>query len=192
MSESFPTSLRGLLIVDAKRAWPLVATRGVLAVLFGLLTLVWPAVTILALAIVFGVYAIVDGVGAIWNATRRGEDGAHRVAYVVLGVLGVVAGLVALVWPHITVLALGLLVGVWALVTGISEIAAAVRLRRQITGEFFLIIAGALSALAGLLILVHPIAGVFGIALLIGVYALIYGVLLLVLAFRLRRHATAG
>jgi uncharacterized membrane protein HdeD (DUF308 family) len=171
--------------LDPRRAWPLVAVRGVFAVLFGILTLVWPGVTVLALAIVFGVYALFDGVGAIVQAFRPG-DGAQRAAYALLGVLGLIAGVLALVWPGATVVVVTTLVGAWAVVTGIAEIVAAVRLRKQITGEAFLIIAGVLSVVAGILVLVHPIAGAFGIAVLIGVYALLYGVMLVVLAFRLR------
>lgn len=171
--------------LDPRRAWPLVAVRGAFAVLFGILTLVWPGVTVLALAIVFGVYALFDGISAIVQAFRPG-DGAQRAAYGLLGVLGVIAGVLALVWPGATVLVLATLVGAWAVVTGVAEIVAAVRLRKQITGEAFLIVAGALSVIAGVLVLVHPIAGVLGIAVLIGVYAVLYGVMLIVLAFRLR------
>ncbi|SEP01924.1 HdeD family acid-resistance protein [Amycolatopsis saalfeldensis] len=171
--------------LDPRRAWPLVAARGAFAVLFGILTLVWPGVTVLALAIVFGVYALFDGISAIVQAFRPG-DGAQRAAYGLLGALGVIAGVLALVWPGTTVLVLATLVGAWAVVTGIAEIVAAVRLRKQITGEAFLIVAGALSVLAGVLVLVHPIAGVLGIAVLIGIYAVLYGVMLIVLAFRLR------
>jgi uncharacterized membrane protein HdeD (DUF308 family) len=171
--------------LDPRRAWPLVAVRGAFAVLFGILTLVWPGVTVLALAIVFGVYALFDGISAIVQAFRPG-DGAQRAAYGLLGALGVIAGVLALVWPGTTVLVLATLVGAWAVVTGIAEIVAAVRLRKQITGEAFLIVAGALSVIAGILVLVHPIAGVLGIAVLIGVYAVLYGVMLIVLAFRLR------
>jgi uncharacterized membrane protein HdeD (DUF308 family) len=171
--------------LDPRRAWPLVAVRGAFAVLFGILTLVWPGVTVLALAIVFGVYALFDGISAIVQAFRPG-DGAQRAAYGLLGALGVIAGVLALVWPGTTVLVLATLVGAWAVVTGVAEIIAAVRLRKQITGEAFLIVAGALSVIAGILVLVHPIAGVLGIAVLIGVYAVLYGVMLIVLAFRLR------
>ncbi|HEY2061000.1 MAG TPA: HdeD family acid-resistance protein [Amycolatopsis sp.] len=171
--------------LDPRRAWPLVAVRGAFAVLFGILTLVWPGVTVLALAIVFGVYALFDGISAIVQAFRPG-DGAQRAAYGLLGALGVIAGVLALVWPGTTVLVLATLVGAWAVVTGVAEIVAAVRLRKQITGEAFLIVAGALSVIAGILVLVHPIAGVLGIAVLIGVYAVLYGVMLIVLAFRLR------
>jgi uncharacterized membrane protein HdeD (DUF308 family) len=82
---------------------------------------------------------------------------------------------------------LGILVGAWALVTGIAEIVAAIRLRKQIEGELMLGLAGLVSAIFGVLVLVWPIAGAVTIATLIGIFALIYGVVLIVLGFRLRR-----
>ncbi|MEA5364492.1 HdeD family acid-resistance protein [Amycolatopsis sp., V23-08] len=176
------------IVVEPRQAWPLTAVRGVFAVLFGIFALVWPGATVLVLAILYGVYAIVDGIGGLMQAFRPG-DGAHRAAYGVLGVLGILAGILVLVWPGITVLLLALLVGLWAIVTGVAEIAAAIRLRKQIQGEAFLILAGAISVLAGILIVINPIAGAYGIALLVGIYALIYGIVLLVLAFRLRKIA---
>ena len=102
--------------------------RGLFAVLFGLFALVWPGAALRVLAILYGVYAIVDGIGALMQAFRGG-DAAHRAAYGILGALGVVAGILVLVWPGITVLLLALLVGLWAIVTGVAEIAAAIRLR---------------------------------------------------------------
>jgi uncharacterized membrane protein HdeD (DUF308 family) len=180
------TPVLGFAVLDPRRAWPLVLTRGVFGVLFGVLALVWPGITVLALAILFGIYVLIDAFGAIFQSFRPG-DGGHRVAYAVLGVLGLAAGVMTLVWPGLTVLVLATLVGVWAVVTGVMEIAAAIRLRKQITGEAFLIVAGALSVIAGVLVLFHPIAGAYGVALLIGIYAVIYGVTLVVLSFRLRK-----
>ncbi|MCR6490200.1 HdeD family acid-resistance protein [Amycolatopsis sp. OK19-0408] len=184
------TSFAAFSVVEPRQAWPIAAVRGVFAVLFGLFALIWPGATVLVLAILYGVYAIIDGVGGLMQAFRPG-DGAHRAAYGILGALGIVAGVLVLVWPGITVLLLALLVGLWAIVTGVAEIAAAIRLRKQIRGEAFLIAAGAISVIAGVLIVINPIAGAFGIALLVGVYALIYGIMLLVLAFRLRKLGDA-
>ncbi|MGW7533524.1 HdeD family acid-resistance protein [Amycolatopsis sp. NPDC054798] len=190
MSTPIPPVL-GFAVLDPRRAWPLVLTRGILGVLFGVLALVWPGITVLALAFLFGIYVLIDAVGALMQAFRPG-DGTHRFAYALLGVLGVVAGIMTLVWPGVTVLVLATLVGAWAVVTGIMEIVAAIRLRKQITGEAFLIVAGALSVIAGVLVLFHPIAGAFGVALLIGIYAVIYGVTLVVLSLRLRKLAKSA
>ncbi|MBB4684274.1 HdeD family acid-resistance protein [Amycolatopsis jiangsuensis] len=188
MSATPTTPVRGPAVLDPRRIWPLVAVRGALAVVFGVLALVRPGVTVLALAVLFGIYALVDAVGALVQAFRPG-DGAHRFAYGVLGVLGLVAGVLVLAWPTVTVLVLATLAGAWAVVTGVAEIAAAIRLRKQITGEAVLIVAGLVSVAAGILVLIHPIAGAFGIAIVIGVAALLYGIALVLLAFRLRRLA---
>ncbi|QRP43543.1 HdeD family acid-resistance protein [Amycolatopsis sp. FDAARGOS 1241] len=176
----------GSAVLDPRQTWGWVLARGGFAVVFGIIALLWPGVTALALAFVFGIYALVDAVGAFMQAFRPG-DGMHRAAYALFGVLGLAAGVVALVWPGVTILVLAIVVGAWAVVTGVAEIVAAIRLRKQITGEGFLVFAGVVSVIAGVLVLFHPIAGAYGIALLVGIYALVYGIMLVVLAFRLRR-----
>ncbi|MCU1685226.1 MAG: hypothetical protein JWQ81_5965 [Amycolatopsis sp.] len=190
-SDTGRMSVLGFTAIEPRQAWPLAAIRGGLALVLGLFALIWPGATVLVLAILYGVYAIVDGVGGLMQAFRPG-DATHRAAYALLGVLGIVFGVLVLAWPGITVLLLATLVGLWAIVSGIAEIVAAIRLRKQIEGEAFLIVAGAISLLAGILIVINPIAGVFGIALLVGIYALLYGVTLLVLAFRLRKVANSA
>lgn len=185
MSTTAPGGVAGFLVLDPRRAWPVLMLRGGLAIVFGVLTVVWPHVTLLALALVFGVYAVVDGVSALFSAFRGG-DAMHVAAYVLTGVLGLIAGVIALAWPAITVFVLATLIGLWALVTGVAEVVAAIRLRKQIRGEAFLIVAGLVSALAGVLVFFHPFAGAVGIAILIGMYALIYGIVLVLLAFRMR------
>jgi uncharacterized membrane protein HdeD (DUF308 family) len=165
-------------------------TRGVIAIAFGVLALVWPTVTVLALAVVFGIYALVDGFMRIVD-TVRDRDRAHRWISIIGGVLSIAAGVVSLVWPGITAVALALLIGAWALVTGVSEIVAAIRLRKQIRGEAFLAIAGLLSVIAGVVILFRPIAGALGIAIIIGIFAVIYGAFLVGLGFRLHRATRA-
>ncbi|MBV8932023.1 MAG: HdeD family acid-resistance protein [Kutzneria sp.] len=189
MSSLSPTPASSV-VIDPRRAWPLLLTRGAVAVVFGLIALLWPAVTVLALALIFGVYSLIDGIGGVIHAARSGDRG-HRWFSLIGGALGIAAGVVALVWPAITVLVLATLVGAWAVVTGVAEIAAAIRLRHQIRGEVFLIIAGAVSAVAGILILFQPIAGAFGIAIVVGSYAIVYGLVLAVLAIRLRSLAKA-
>ncbi len=176
--------------IDLARAWPLLLVRGVFALLFGVIAVIWPGITAVALAILFGAYVLVDAVGLIMDAIRLREL-PHRLVYGLLGVVGVLAALAAFVWPEITAAVLATVVGAWALIGGVLTIVAAIRFRRAIRGEFFLGVAGALSAAAGLLILFRPDAGARAIALVIGVYALIAGVLLVLFALRLRRIATA-
>jgi uncharacterized membrane protein HdeD (DUF308 family) len=160
------------------------AVRGIAAILFGILALVWPGLTILALAILFGAYALVDGIGMVIDAFRGHRTGAQRAAYAIAGSLGVAAGLVTLLWPHITVFVLVILVGAWAAVTGVLDIVAAAR----IPGSWPLILLGLLSVAAGVLILLRPRAGAFAIAVVLGLYAIAGGVLMLAELWR-NRHA---
>ncbi len=169
------------------RYWWLVALRGIAAILFGVLAFVWPGITLAVLVILFGAYALVDGIlGLI--AALRGET-QHRLALALEGVVSVVAGLVAFVWPGLTALALLYIIAFWAIVTGALEIFAAVRLRRIITNELGLIIGGVLSVLFGIVLLVAPGAGALAVVFLIGAYAIVFGIALLGLAWRLREHS---
>jgi len=169
-----------------RRLSVLLALRGVLALLFGVLALVWPGVTVLALALLFAAYAVVDGVGMVVSGLSRGGRG-RRWSYVLAGVVGIVVGVLAALWPAVTALALVLLAGVWAIVTGVLEIVAAVWLRRELTGEWVLALLGALSVVAGVLILLRPDVGALALATVLGVYALLAGVVLLVAAWRVRK-----
>ncbi|MCP2258445.1 Uncharacterized membrane protein HdeD, DUF308 family [Streptoalloteichus tenebrarius] len=169
------------------RRWWMPVVRGVAAILFGVLALVWPGVTLLALVLLWGVFALVDGVVALsMVATDRGVPGVDRWTWGLLGVLGLLAGLAALVWPGITALALLLVIAAWAVVVGVLQIVGAVRLRRVIRNEWLLGIAGALSVLLGVLLFVQPGAGALALVTVIGVFAILWGVALVVLGLRLR------
>jgi uncharacterized membrane protein HdeD (DUF308 family) len=171
------------------RHWWVLAVRGALAVLFGLLALIWPGITVLALVLLFGAYALVDGVMALYTALfDRGRTGGRGGWLVLEGVAGVLAAIGAFVWPGITALVLLYLIAAWALVTGVAEILAAIRLRREIEGEWLMILSGALSILFGLLAFLFPGAGALAVVWLIATYAIAFGVVMVILAFRLRRH----
>ncbi|MGW2146255.1 HdeD family acid-resistance protein [Nonomuraea bangladeshensis] len=180
------------MIDDFLGHWWALALRGVLALIFGILAVAWPGITLLVLAVVFGAYAFVDGVLAGVAATRAAKG--RRAPLILLAVAGVIFGILCLIWPGVTVLVVTLLIGIWAIVTGIAEIIAAIRLRHEIRGEWLHVLAGALSVLFGVLVLTWPATGALTIALLIGVYAILAGIMLIVLAFRMRRlrsHAAA-
>ena len=163
----------------------LLALRGVLALLFGVLVLVWPRVTVLVLAVVFAIYAVVDGIGMV--AGGLGRDGTRRWPYVLAGALGIVAGVIAALWPQVTALVLVLLVGAWAVITGALQVAAAVRLRRERPGWWVLALSGVVSLIAGMIILARPDIGALALATVLGVYALLAGVALLWAAWQLRK-----
>jgi len=167
--------------------WWALAIRGLAAIIFGLLTFFAPGVTITVLVLWFAAYALVDGAFSIVAALRTPDGGGRWGSLLVEGVVGIAAGIVTFLWPAITAAALIFLIAGWAIVTGILEIAAALRLRRIISGEWALITLGALSILFGLFLAAAPLAGALAIALWIGAYAVAFGALMLVLAFRMRR-----
>jgi len=176
--------LSGGLLGHLSRNWWLVVLRGVAAVVFGLLALLWPGPTLVALAVVFGVYVLVDA-GAVGYAGVRAERGT-RAPLIVQSVLALIVGLVALLWPLAAVVALVFVVGAWAVVTGIGEIITAVRLRAQISSEWLLIFVGALSVIFGLLLWFWPLEGAQALVFVVGIYAIVFGVVLVVAGFRLR------
>lgn len=172
------------------RNWWAIALRGAAAILFGIMLFAWPAIGVAVLVALFGAFALVDGVFALVAAVRRARAADRWLALALAGITGIVAGIAAFVWPGITATALLFLIGAWAIVVGMLEIVAAVELRKEIRGEFWLGLAGALSVLFGLLVFVAPAAGAVAIVWWIGAYAMITGVAMLALAFRLRglRH----
>jgi uncharacterized membrane protein HdeD (DUF308 family) len=166
------------------RHWWVLVVRGVLAIIFGLLAVGWPAITLFVLAIVFGAYALVDGVFAALSATRATPR--HRAPLILEAAVGIGLGIVTLAWPRATLLAIILLLGAWAVVTGVAAIVAAVRLRRQLRGEWAYLLSGAISILFGLLILFWPASGAVAVGWLIGVYAIIAGILLIAAGIGIR------
>jgi uncharacterized membrane protein HdeD (DUF308 family) len=164
----------------------------VAAVVFGGLAFIWPGMTILALILVWGAYAIADGVLALIAAYRVRERGKPMLALLLIGVLGLAAGVIAFVWPGLTALALLLLIAAWAFVMGIFQIAAAIRLRKELRHEWLLALSGALSVAFAALLVVNPGAGALALLWVIAVYAIVFGALLIVLGLRLKGMAPRG
>lgn len=173
--------------------WWILALRGVVAILFGILAIAWPGLTLLVLVALFAAYALVTGVIAAIGAIRHREARGWWIA-LVWGLVGIAAGVLAVIYPAITALALVLLMGANALVTGVLEIVMAVRLRREIQGygEWWLGFAGAISVLFGVLVLAFPGAGALALVWLVALYAVMSGVLMLIAAFRLHASARAA
>jgi uncharacterized membrane protein HdeD (DUF308 family) len=169
----------------AKNWWSLVI-RGFVAILFAISTFAWPGVTLAALVLLFAAYALMDGVVSIIGAVRA--ERAHEKWGVLLleGIVGLGAAVATVFWPAITVLALVYIIAAWAIITGVAEIAAAIRLRRHISGEWLLALSGVLSVGFGFLLVFAPLAGAIVLALWVGVYMLIFGVVLVALGFKLR------
>jgi len=175
------------------RYWWAVTLRGALAVLFGILALIWPGVTVVVLVALFGAYALVDGVIALGTAAFGGARAAGRRGWLILeGVVGVITGIITFAWPGITALALLWVIAFWAIFTGVLEIISAIRLRREMEGEWMLILSGVLSVVFGLLLAIWPGAGALTLVVLIGIYAIIFGIALIVLGLRMRRVGREG
>ena len=180
---------RSIVILDVDtlvRNWWVLLLRGLAGIIFGIITFISPAISLAALVLVFGAYALVDGVLAIISAIRwRGEVDRWWVL-LLEGVAGVAAGIVTFIWPGISALALLYVIAAWALVTGVLEIAAAIRLRKIIAGEWLLALIGIASVTLGIILALFPGPGALALVIWIGAYAMVTGVLLVVLAFRLR------
>jgi uncharacterized membrane protein HdeD (DUF308 family) len=177
-------------ISSSMQSWGFLALRGVLLVLFGLACAAWPAVTVQLLVAFFAAYALVGGAAWVFGALRQRPLGRPGRGAMLLGVLGLAAGSIAVLYPAITVLVLVLLMGANALVTGVFDIVMAIELRRAIGREWLLALSGAVSVLFGILVLLFPLgAGLLALVFLVGLYALVAGLLLLAAAVRLRAWA---
>jgi uncharacterized membrane protein HdeD (DUF308 family) len=172
------------------RNWWLLLLRGIAAIIFGVLTFVWPGITLLTLVLLYGAYALVDGVLAI-VAAITGDAPAPRWWLAIVGLLGILVGILTFVWPGITAVVLLLFIAGWAIATGILQIVGAIRLRKEIDNEWLLIASGVLSVLFGLILVVQPGAGALALLYVIGFYAVLYGILLVGFSLRLRRHAAS-
>ena len=168
------------------RHWWVLAIRGVIAVIFGVCALIWPALTLIVLVALFGAYALVDGIFEVIAALRAAGHARNWWVLLIEGLLGIVLGLLTFFWPSITALVLLIFIAVWAILTGIMELVAAIELRREIAGEWLLGLSGVLSVLWGVILFARPGAGALAIAWLIGAFAILFGLSLLALAFRLR------
>jgi uncharacterized membrane protein HdeD (DUF308 family) len=170
------------------RNWWLILLRGVCAVIFGLLTFVWPGLTLVTLVLLYGAFSLFDGVFSIAAALKGGTP-MPRWWLALVGLLGIGVGIITLFWPQITGIVLLMFIAGWAIASGVLQIIGAVYLRKEIEGEWLLIASGLLSVLFGVFLIMFPGAGALSLALVIGAFAVAYGVLLIGFALRLKKQA---
>jgi uncharacterized membrane protein HdeD (DUF308 family) len=175
-------------IALATNWWSLII-RGLAGIAVGIMTFAWPGITLVALVILFGAYSMVDGVMSLVGAVRAAEAHDRWGALVLEGLVGIAAAVITVLWPAITAIALVYVIAAWAIITGGLEIAAAIRLRKVISGEWLLIVGGIASVMFGFLLMIAPIVGAVVIALWVGAYTLVFGVLMVALGIRLRSWA---
>lgn len=172
--------------IAPSRNWWSWVIRGFLGIAVGILTFLWPGITLAALVFVFAVYALIDGAVSLtgaWHAVAAHERWG---ALLFEGIVGIAVACITVMRPRFAVLSLIYVMAAWAIVTGVAEIVAAIRLRRHISGEWLLVLCGIASIAFGVLIAAVPMAGALIVALWFGAYALVFGALMVVLGFRLR------
>lgn len=173
--------------IGLARWWWTFIVRGVVAILFGIVAFAIPPAAIGILVGLFAAWAIIDGVNGLLTGIRtRGQDRSWWLE-VLEGVVGVTAGIIALLLPGFAADVLLLLIATWAILTGVLEIVMAIRLRRVIEGEAWMALAGVASILFGVVLVLFPAAGALSLVWLIGSFALVFGVFLVILGWRLRR-----
>lgn len=186
----YPADMSHPMLHGLGRNWWLILLKGVCAIIFGVLTFVWPGVTLLTLVLLYGAYAFVDGVLSLAAAVTGGAP-APRWWLAIVGLLGIAAGVLTVLWPGMTALILLYFIAGWAIANGIMEIIGAIKLRKEIDDEWLLIASGVLSVVFGALLVLMPGAGALGLIFVIGAFAILYGVLLVSFSLRLRRHTPA-
>ena len=174
-----------MLVVFTSSWWALIL-RGIAGILFGVLAFMWPNITLTVLVFLFGAYALVDGAFSIAAGIKSHGEYKRWWLLLIEGVLSVAAGFFAFFVPAMTALILLILIASWAIVTGVFEIAAAIQLRKVITGEWMLALSGLLSVLFGGLLLYNPVGGALAVVWLIGAYSIVFGILLLAFGIKLR------
>lgn len=168
------------------QSWWMLALRGAVAVVFGILAIAWPGLTLLWLVALFAAYALIAGAVSTYAAVKNRRSDEDWWLVLLLGLVSIGAGVVAVLHPDLTALVLVLVMGANALLTGVLDIAIAIRLRRVIRGEWLLILAGIVSIVFGVMVFLFPAAGALALVWLISFYAVLTGVLLLAAAFRAR------
>jgi uncharacterized membrane protein HdeD (DUF308 family) len=169
------------------RNWWLILLRGICAMVFGVLTFVWPGVTLLTLVLLYGAFALADGIFAL-SAAVTGNTPTPRWWLAIVGLLGIAAGAMTLLWPGLTAVVLQVFIACWAIATGAIQVIGAIQLRKEIENEWLLIAGGLLSIAFGVILVTQPSVGALALLYVIGSYAILYGLLLVWFALRLRNH----
>lgn len=175
----------GLAAILARNWWVLLL-RGLVAIAFGVLAWIQPGITIAALVLLFGAYTLVDGVLGAWTAIAGRKEHEHWWVLLLWGVVGIAVGVMTFVAPGVTAFALLFYIAIWAVATGVLQLVAAVRLRKEIAGEWLLALGGLASVVFGVLLMAQPGAGALALVWLIATYAVVFGIVLVLLAFKLR------
>jgi uncharacterized membrane protein HdeD (DUF308 family) len=174
------------------RSWWTLLLRGLLAMVLGVLIFTRPFITLKAVVLAFAFYCFVEGVSSLFTAISGWRHREHRWLLVMEGIAGIVVGLITLRTPGITTVALMALIAVWALVTGVLRIVEGVKLRREISGEVWLILGGLVSIAFAMLVLLRPFTGAIAVVRIVGAFGIFLGLTELFLAFEVRSMMRSG
>ena len=178
------------MIEALKRYWWVPVIRGIAGIVFGVIAFAYPGLALATLVLLFGAWVLIDGVFRIIGATAGRASDPDWGFHLIIGILGIVVGVLTFRAPGITALALIIYIAAWALMIGAAEIALAIKLRREIKGEWFLILMGLASIIFAVLLLWNPGPGAVALLWLIASYAIVFGVLAIFFGFRLRSLRT--
>jgi len=178
------------MIEALKRNWWVLVIRGICGIVFGVIALAYPGLALATLVILFGAWVLIDGVFRIVGATAGRASDPDWGFHLIIGLLGVVVGFLTFRAPGITALILVIYIGAWALMIGAVEIALAIKLRRELKGEWLLVLMGLVSIIFAVLLLWNPGPGALALLWLIASYAIVLGVLAIFFGFRLRSLRT--
>ena len=179
-----------MLIETLKRHWWVPVIRGIAAILFGVIAFVYPGLTVAVLVLLFGAWVLVDGIFRVICAIGHRASDKEWGFDLIIGIVGIIIGLLTFHAPQITALALIIYIAAWALMIGATEIALAIKLRREIKGEWFLILMGLVSIVFAVMLLWNPAVGAAALIWIMAWYAVILGVLGIIFGFRLRSLPT--
>lgn len=170
--------------------WWLLLLRGLFAIAFGVVAVLIPGISLAALVLLFGAYVLADGIIGVWLGVSGRSKHENRWVLLLWGLLGVGIGIVALLAPGVTALALLIYIAAWAIATGVLEIVAAIRLRKEVKGEWLLVLGGLASIAFGVFLMLRPAAGALALLWLIAAYAIVFGGILVMLAIKARSFGT--
>jgi uncharacterized membrane protein HdeD (DUF308 family) len=168
------------------RNWWKLLVRGIVAILFGVVVWLMPGISLTLLVLLFGAFVLVEGILGIWMAISGRKEYENWWELLLWGLVDIGIGILTFVAPGATAMALVIFIAVWAIATGVLQIVVAIRLRKEIEGEWLLIVGGLASVVLGILFMLQPGTGALALVWLIGTYAVIFGVLLVILAFKMR------
>lgn len=171
------------------RNWWVLLLRGIAAIIFSLLAWFQPAITLAALIMLFGIYTLADGILTTWMAIAGRKSNDHWWLLLLSGLLSIAVGILTFMMPDLTALVLLVYIAVWAIVTGIMQIVVAIRIRKEVTGEWLLALGGIISVVFGFFLIAQPAAGALSLLWVIAGYVFVIGILMVIFSFKIRRFA---